>query len=139
MSEKPNGEPPILWGTYYPEDHLVAAVPPAAAQEAAAALRGAGWADDDVRVLAAEEALARYHGFADHRSLFQRIGAALSADEGETAHDYVEAAEQGQSIVIVHASGQTQAEEAAAVLGRYGARHMHHYGHNVVRDLGSRP
>jgi hypothetical protein len=139
MSEQPTGEPPILWGTYYPEDHVVATIAPTAAQEAADSLREAGWADDEVRVLASDEALARYRTFVQHRSLLQRIGAAFSADEGEAAAEYVEAAEQGESIVIVHADAPTRAEQAAAVLGRYGARRMYYYEQKVVRDLSSKP
>jgi hypothetical protein len=136
MSNEPPAEPPTLWGTYYPEGSVVAALPvPDEARRGAAALVEAGWPADEVHVVSGEEALSRQRAYAQRQSAIQRLKAAIPTDQGEALHEYLEAARRGEHFVVARAAGASRAEQAAAILRPHGAHMIRHYEHRFIRDL----
>jgi hypothetical protein len=65
----------------------------------------------------------------------QRVVALLGAEEGEIVRDYIDQAEQGRTLLVVHAD-QTEAwERIAPVLQAHGAHHLRHYGRREIVEL----
>jgi hypothetical protein len=136
MSDEHDPDPPTLWGTYYPEGYVVAALPDQeAARLGAAALGEAGWPADEVRVVSGEEALSRRQAYVGGQNALRRLVAALPSAEGEAFKQYVEAAERGEHFVITRAPTAARAEQAASILAPHGAHLIRHYERHMLRHL----
>jgi hypothetical protein len=133
------GAPPpgvTSMGQYYPLNDLLAVIHErATAERAVQALKDAGVSDGDVDLLdgawfaEAVRSSGRRHGVAS------RLAALLPTDESLLVQTYVEEAEQGHHIVVVHADQPEEVERARRVLAAHGAHEMRHYGRYVITDL----
>jgi hypothetical protein len=65
----------------------------------------------------------------------QRGLAWLAAEEGAVVRDYVQQADQGHNIVLVHAEQPELWASIARLLKAYGAHHIRHYGSLVMTTL----
>jgi hypothetical protein len=120
-----------------PRDCLVAVIDDAEqAQQAALALREAGFAEADVRLAHAPEIVAldetrRGHG------LLGRLVASIGSlgDEGLVAAEYMDEARRGHHLLIAYAPGATRMRRACALVARYRAHTVHYFGRWVIRGL----
>jgi hypothetical protein len=136
MSHEESGPLATMLGTYYPKDYLVAVLPDAgAAERTVAALREAGWGDAEVETWSGDVVIAMQEQRQAHRSLMERLGAALASDERMAVDQYIEEARQGRHFVTVRAPEEAQADRAAEILARHGAYGMRHYGANTLREI----
>jgi hypothetical protein len=71
------------------------------AEQARAALAGAGFAEGDLRVYSSQEILDSWERFQAERSLAQRVGGALT-DDPATIEAYFGYARQGRSALWAH-------------------------------------
>ena len=127
------------FGTYYPTGYVVAVLDSSdQAKQAAHALYQAGFDADQVRVFTADEVLAVIHRFQQERTLAQRIGHALAADEGEAEQEDLEAAQRGHAFATVHAPNVAEARRVAGMLVQHGAYRVRYYGREVMTDLSLR-
>jgi hypothetical protein len=137
VQEELKGPLATLWGTYYPKGYVVAVVHEReAADRAAAALRAAGFGEEDVRVHTGQEVVDRHERFRASMSVGQRIGAGLPSDEHEALNDYLEEARQGRHFLTVHAPAHELVHRARDVLRGYGGHAMRYYGELTIEDLG---
>lgn len=127
---------PTKLGQFYPQDDILAVVEDRSTGERAVqALKDAGVSETDVDLLdgawfaEAIRAAGRQHGIA------RRLAQFLPTDESLLVRRYLEEAEQGHFIVVVHAPRPEDVERARAVLAEHGAREMRHYDRLVIKDL----
>ena len=136
MAERFVGPLAYHFGTYYPTGYVVAVLDSSnQAKQAAHALYEAGFDADQVRVFTADEVLAIDGRFRQERTLAQRIGHALAADEGEAEQEYLGAAQRGHAFVTVHAPDAAEARRVAAIVTQQGAYDVRHYGRALLTDL----
>ena len=121
---------------FYPLDDIVAVIGNrSTAERAVQALVEAGVPDGDVDLVDGAWFVQAARAAVEQRGVFQRLAHLLPTDESLLARRYVEEADLGHVIVVVHAPGQDDVERARAVLAAHGARDMHHYGRRVITDL----
>jgi hypothetical protein len=120
---------PKSMGHLYPVGDILAVVDDqASAKRLVEALKACGLPEGDVDLIDgacfAQVMRANKAGW----NPLQRGLARLAADEGEVIRDYLEEADQGHTIVVVHAGQPEHWEPIARVLRQYGAHHLRHYG-----------
>jgi hypothetical protein len=127
---------PRSMGHLYPVGDILAVVDDRAqAEQAVQALKAAGVPEGDVDLVdGAWFAQVMRSNKASWNPL-QRVVALLAAEEGEVVHDYVEEAEQGGTILVIHARRQELWEQIARVLKTHGAHNLRHYGRLNITDL----
>ncbi|MGH2355522.1 MAG: hypothetical protein ACRDJN_28265 [Chloroflexota bacterium] len=136
MTERFVGPLANHFGTYYPTGYVVAVLDsPEQAKQAAHGLNVAGCEADQVRVFTADQVLTINRQFLQARTLPQRIGRLLAADEGEAEQEDLEAAQRGHAFVTVHAPDAAEARRVAAILAQHGGYRIRHYGRAVMTDL----
>jgi hypothetical protein len=127
---------PRKLGQFYPLDDIVAVIDDrAAAERAAQALKDAGVSDGDVDLVAGAWFAQAARSAVQQRGVLRRLAHLVPTDERVLVRQYVEEAEAGHFLVVVHAPSPDDVERARAVLAAHGAREMHHYERNVIRDL----
>ena len=137
------GDPSQAWRAapkqldrFYPLDDIVAVIDDRpAAESAIQALRDAGVREGDVDLIDGAWFAQVARSAVRSRGRIKRLTHALPTEESLLARRYVEEADQGHVIVVVHAPSQDDIERARAVLAAHGAREMHHYEKRVIRDL----
>ena len=127
---------PVKLGQFYPLDDILAVVEDRSrGEQAAQALIDAGVPKGDVDLVdgawfsEALRAAGRQHGIA------RRLAQFLPTDESLLVRLYMDEADQGHNIIIVHAPRREDIERAQAALASHGAREMRHYGRHVITDL----
>jgi hypothetical protein len=71
----------------------------------------------------------------EERTLGQRIGELIAADEGEAQQQYLEAAQRGSTLVTVEAPDLAEAQRVNDILVRHGAHGVRHYGPSLMTVL----
>ena len=133
-SDKRSFPEPLLFGTFYPKEYLLAiANDRAQADRAMAAVQQAGF--PEAEVFTGQEVLAHHQGLMEHRTLAQRLGSILSADEKLVQDDYLEQMQDGKLIVMVHVPDATEVERAGHALGEQGAFMLRYYGTDGVVEV----
>jgi hypothetical protein len=123
-------------GQLYPLGDIVSAIEDHATAEAAAAsLRRIGVPEGDVDILDGEWFLAAMKELKERRNPFQRFLAVLASDEGESTQQLAQAAAQGHTIIVVHATNLDTCNEAIRILKQHGAHTMLHFGKLVMTEL----
>ena len=118
-----------------PRGFLVAILPGAAeAEEAAAALRAAGFADRELRIFTSEQILADHGRYVAQMSLTRRVAAAVTDDQ-ETLELYHGHARDGRFALWVHVANDEEANRAIRGLAGCAALHIRHYGHRRQSDF----
>ncbi len=119
---------------FHPKGFLVAILPgPAQADRAATALRGAGFADRELRIFTSEQILADNARYTAQHSVLRRV-AALTDDQ-ETLDLYLGHARDGRSALWVHVTDDDGANRAIRGLAGCAALHIRHYGHRRRTDF----
>jgi hypothetical protein len=133
------GPPPpgtMSFGNLYPLNDLLAVIHDrATAERAVQALKEAGVPDGDVDLLDGAWFAKALRGIGEHRGVVARLAALLPTDESLLVRRYVAEAEQGHSIVVLHAERPEDVERARRVLADHGAHEIRHYGRHVITDL----
>lgn len=127
-------------GTCYPTNHVSAVIDHhAEAEEAAEALRRAGFAD--VGVFHGQEAYAAIRAKSEHASMLQRAWHWLRnvGDEDEVHGRYLEALRRGGSYLIVHADTRVEVHSAREILLAHHAYNLWHLGPWVMERLPEGP
>lgn len=120
---------------FNPKGFLVAVLPGAAeAEDAAAALRTAGFADRELRVFTSQQILADYDRYLAQMGLTRRVVASLTEDE-ETIELYHGHARDGRFALWVHTPDDDVAKRAIRALADSPALHLRHYGHHRRSDF----
>jgi hypothetical protein len=129
-------------GAWYPKQTLVGVIDdPEQACRATIALMGAGFAEDDIRLLLGPEVVEISEDVDQHRSALGRMVYSLSSlwsTEAPAAEHYIHEAREGHNLVMVHApepDGRPEGEAALAVLREHGAHHLRYYGRGHMLDL----
>ena len=118
-----------------PRGFLVAILPGAAeAEEAAAALRAAGFADRELRIFTSEQILADYGRYIAQMSRTRRVAAAVTDDQ-ETLELYHGHARDGRFALWVHVADDDAANRAIRGLSGCSTLHIRHYGRHRQSDF----
>jgi hypothetical protein len=124
-------ELPQSLGAFKPVGHVVLAfTDDAAAGQAAAALRAAGFADQDILEYTAAEEHHAMSRMLEHTSEFAGFGYEVSL-----MRRYQELARQGASWLIVYAPDETRTEQVAQIAKRQGALLAEKYERLVIESL----
>jgi hypothetical protein len=120
---------------FNPEGFLVAILEDVdQAEQARAALAGAGFAEGELRVYSSQEILDSWERFQAERSLAQRVVGAVT-DDPATIEAYFGYARQGRSALWVHVPEDADAKRAVRVLADHPVLHLRHYGHGSQQDI----
>ena len=120
---------------FNPEGFLIAILEDVdQAEQARAALAGAGFAEGDLRAYSSQEILDSWERFQAERSLAQRVVGAVT-DDPATIEAYFGYARQGRSALWVHVPEDADAKRAVRVLADHPVLHLRHYGHGSQRDI----
>jgi hypothetical protein len=133
------GPPPpgtFSMGHLYPVGDILAVIDdPAEAERAVRALKEAGVPESHVDLVDGAWFAEVMRENKDRWNPIQRVVALLAAEEGQTVRAYLQEADQGHSIVVVHAEQAEVRDRAARVLAAHGAHGMRHYGRSMITDL----
>ena len=126
-------------GSWYPENYIVAVIDHRAeAEQAAEALRSAGWPAMDVRLFAGTEVETHLNKIEEHRSLPKKLAADVRhvvSDEGIMGEDYEEDARLGHQILAVYTPNDDKVEQARTLLAAHHAHSIEYFGKWVITDL----
>ena len=123
---------------FNPQDFLVAILEDASrAEDAAAALREAGFVDEDLRIYTSEQILEDRKRFLEQRSVPGRLVGAIT-DDPETIELYYGYAREGRSALWVHVPEESDAQRVFRCLADRDYLHIRHYGHGGQRDFHMR-
>jgi hypothetical protein len=113
-----------------------------AANDAAEALRKAGWKDKDFKLFHGEEAIktAEEHPEVaeEHQSLARRFIIAvrdLSSNEGGLAEEYEEELRKGHSLLAIYAPDRKREDRAQKILQSHNAHHVECFGSWSITDV----
>lgn len=127
------------FGVFKPVGHVVVSFPQARqSRDAMHELEGIGLTGDGdaaaVRVLSDQEMLAQTDRDLAGASPWAALGQELNLVRAQRV-----LAERGYHFVVVHAPGDRQAAEVAAIVGRHGAERAQAYGRFIIEELIERP
>ena len=121
-----------------PQGFLVAILENASrAEAAAAALREAEFAEEDLRIYTSEQILEDRERFLEQRSVPGRVVGAIT-DDPETIELYYGYAREGRSALWVHVPEEGDAQRVLRCLADHDYLHIRHYGHGGQRDFHMR-
>ena len=127
------------FGTFYPKNYVLAVFPDdATAARAGDALRGAGFAGDDVIVASGAQVLAHDATLNENEGWFTRLReqwAKLYTDASAGTQRLLEMARAGSAFVLAYAPEDDQQTRAADALRPLDPQWMLHYGAFTVTDL----
>jgi hypothetical protein len=133
------GAPPpgtTSFGNFYPLNDILAVVDdPTEGERAVQSLKSAGVADDEVDLLDGSWFAEALRGIDRHGGIAARLAKALPIDERLLMRRYLELAEKGHYVIVVHAEEPEQIERAKGVLYDQGAHEVRHFGRAYVTDL----
>jgi hypothetical protein len=133
------GPPPpntMSMGHLYPVGDILGVIDDRAeAERAIQALKEAGVPEGDVDLVDGAWFAQAMRANKERWNPIQRVVALLGAEEGEVVRDYIEEADQGHTIVVVHAEQREAWERIARVLRAHGAHHLRHYGRSEMAEL----
>jgi hypothetical protein len=120
-------------GHLYPVGDILAVIDDrATAERLVKALKDCGLLESDVDLVDGAWFAQVMRANKERWNPLQRGLALLAADEGEVIRNYLEDADQGHTIVVVHAERPELWEPLARVLREYGAHSLRHYGRLVM-------
>ncbi|HEX8982978.1 MAG TPA: hypothetical protein VF792_09430 [Ktedonobacterales bacterium] len=108
------------------------------AQQAERALLDAGFADTDVVLLSGPEAIHRLQVKEEQRGPLgwvRKAFASVTTDADYFESAYEEHANAGHAIINIHSDDPNWISRATAILKRYDAHNVKHYGPWVITDL----
>ena len=124
------------FGVFNPKHFIIAVIRDAdKAEQAATALRDAGFAADDVWVVPGQTVLDTEREYHDSKGFLARLAGLYPAEEAERVQEDMPEAERGASFVAVIAPEEKQRTVAAGILAAEGGYNMRYYGENTITDL----
>jgi hypothetical protein len=130
------GQVPHKLGEFYPLDDIVAVVDDQATGERARqALVEAGIPADDIDLIDGAWFIERGRQIKGSRTFAEKLGSLLASEERSYVEEYEEEAQNGHSLMAVHAESEEIAEQARKVLASHGARRMRHYRPHIIQEL----
>jgi hypothetical protein len=130
-----DGNPPAGPLIFNPQGFLVLILEDAGeADLAKAALRGAGFAEEDLRVYSGQQILADHDRYMAQRSVTMRVVRALT-DDRATIELYFGYARQGRAALWVRAPDTADANRALRYLADQRVLHLRYYGHHSQEDI----
>lgn len=124
-------------GMHYPLDHLLGVLPDAQeAEQTVQSLYAAGFTDVEILEgrLALEDLKSEERATHPLKYAWERLSIYLS-DEDDDWQAMQDALGQGHAIVMVHASGGAQEEQAEGILQAHGAQTLRYFGRWTITDL----
>ncbi len=127
---------PRSMGHLYPLGDILAVINDRAeAERAVQALKEGGVPEGDVDLVDGAWFAQVMRANKESWNPLQRVVAVLGAEEGEVVRDYLEQADLGRTIVVVHAEQPEVWDCIARVLREHGAHHLRHYGRLEMTQL----
>ena len=127
---------PKSWGHLYPVGDILAVIDDRAeAERVVQALKEAGVPEGDVDLVDGAWFAQVMRANRESWNPIQRVVALLAAEEGEVVRDYIHEADQGRTLLVVHADQAEAWERIAHVLRAHGAHHVRHYGRREMTEL----
>ena len=124
------------FGAFNPTHFIISVVhDPARAEQAASALRDAGFAPVDVHVVPGLDVLSTQLAYDDAKGVLARLAGLFPAEEAAAAKEYIAEAERGALLMIVKAPEPAQRTRARDVLAAHGGHATRYYGENTIMDL----
>lgn len=124
-------------GVHYPTSHLLAVLrDPQASEQAAQALRAAGFVD--VEVVSGQQALRAIEVTEQQESPLRRSWERLSqvlSDEADARPEYLEALGQGLAVLLVYAPHRALVDQAADILKAHQAHAIRFFGRWTITEL----
>ena len=105
------------------------------AEQAVEDLLYAGFGRENVARKSGPDIVASHAYYELHRTLWQRLGAAIPSEEGDLDKLYVRAAADGQSMVGVRVARPEDAKRAAAILHQHRAHLVRYFRPFTIEDL----
>jgi hypothetical protein len=131
--------PPTSLGNIYPRDDVVAVIDDKESAELAVrALSDAGLPDDDVDLLDGPTVVEADQSLRQRGGRLRKFEAWLSAafsDDGDYARTYLQEAQRGHYLVVVHAAEPEVVQRVSQVLHAHRAHTIRHYELLTVTDL----
>src|SRR5437868_4276110 len=119
----------------YPLGAIVAVIDSRAeAEKALRALKAAGVPEGEVDLVDGQWFVQAVRHIKERRGLLGRVLASMGAEE-EITRQNAEEAEQGHTVVVVHAEQPEVCGGVVRVLAEHGTHAMHHFGKLVITDL----
>ena len=129
-------EIPKLMGHLYPVGDILAVIDERAdVDRLVQALAAAGVPDGDIDLVDGAWFVQVMRANKESWNPIQHAVARLAADEGEVVRTYIRHAEEGHSIVVVHAEQPELWATVADLLRAHGAHDLRHYGSLVMTTL----
>jgi hypothetical protein len=126
--------PPTEFGYLYPENDILAVVDDQATGERAlTALQQKGVSSSDMDLLAGDWFVERMDKLRDSHRLMRLAGS--FSDERDIIQEYVQEAEQGHCLVVVHAAEPSLIESVRQILVSIGAHDLHHWERFTITRL----
>ncbi len=126
-------------GVFYPKDYIIATFPSfEKTKQAAQALRGAGYSENEVLAIPGEEILQFFEDFRAHSGLWSSTMTVISRAFGTEqvfADSDVESARAGAGFLAVHSPEEPATERVHALVQPFGPRAMHWYTSGGVQCL----
>jgi hypothetical protein len=124
---------PKLMGHLYPVGDIVGVIDDqAGVDQLVQALKAAGVPESDIDLVDGAWFAQVMRANKESWNPIQRALALLAADEGEVVRAYIQHAEQGHNIVVVHADQPETWASIANQLRAHGAHDLRHYGSLVM-------
>ena len=129
-------EMPTSMGHLYPVGDILAVIDDQAdVDRLVQALKAAGVPESDIDLVDGAWFAQVMRANKESWNPIQRALAFLAADEGEVVRTYIEHAEQGHNIVVVHAEQPEMWASIASLLRAHDAHDLRHYGPLVMTTL----
>ena len=126
-------------GVFYPKHYIIATFPAfGKAQEAAQALRKAGFSDDEVLAIPGSEILVFFEEFREHAGLWAGVMTMLSRAFGTEqifVDDDVHQARRGAGFLAIYSPQEAETARVRAILEPFEPRAMHWYQTGCIQSL----
>lgn len=124
------------FGAFNPTHFTISVIHDAArAEQAAAALRDAGFAPLDVHVVPGLDVLSTQLAYDDAKGVLARLAGLFPAEERAAAQEYIAEAERGALLMLVKTPEHEQRSRARDILAAHGGHATRYYGENTITDL----
>lgn len=136
MSEEGNPLTTAL-GAPFGRHYLIAVIHDGAtADGACAALREAGFAEDNVVVCAGDVFAKNWNDYFTHRGLLTRAIDLFPSEERAAIEEYLDEARNGASFLLVHTPDHDGRDRARDVIAAHSGHAMRYFDERTIVDLG---
>ncbi len=125
----------------FPNDDVIAVLPPGNGQRAEKDLGKAGFSSGNVRVLHGQEAVDKIVVTGKDKDVLTMAAKFIQAhtDEMWMMRDYEDEGRDGNDIIVVHLNDASGVDAAREAIARNGGRKIRYFGAYAIRDLSTTP